>query len=304
MGVRALAGNDEVAVGVKEGVLPRRGAGLRRGHAGRGRRGRRGGRCDVRRRGRPRVGRRQFGRRRQRRYRGGRRQRGWCGRLERAWRCGCCGRHGRYRRRDRTWRRGGAAGTGGIAGAIGRGGAGGAAGTGGRGGTSGIGGTSGTGGTSPTFPYRVPCPAAPPTGACSVEWLTCAYPDQTCACDGSAWHCLDCPSVRPTASTTCPTAISSALADGGTGPLTKVPLNCNYGSSTCSCDVWAGTWGCGVCPASAPSTNTSCGNSSFSCFYADRTCLCSGGLWGCQTIRLPAVFEWLPRRCAGDLSVS
>jgi len=139
----------------------------------------------------------------------------------------------------------------------------GAAGSGGSAGVAGAG-AAGTGQVGVgTF---LDCPAAPPSGACSLEFMNCAYPDAntTCRCTTGAWNCVACP----------PAAAPGVGSNGGT---------CRYGNLTCS------HWGCGVCPAAHPSEGAVCGNSMFKCAYGGDVCLCGGNIdgWRCTTLSCP-----------------
>ncbi len=126
----------------------------------------------------------------------------------------------------------------------GRGNAAGAGVAGGRGGTAVGGGTAagggagtGSGGTAVVgIGTLIDCPASPPSGACSVDFMTCSYPDTSCRCGGGSWDCQACPS-SPGA--------------------TNIGSTCTYGNVTCS------TFGCGICPAAHPTAGAACGNSQF-----------------------------------------
>ena len=173
-------------------------------------------------------------------------------------------------------------GTGGVAGTQTSGGTGGAAAAdcpaaGGAAGTDSAGGTSGG--------VLVECPSSPPSGCCSVENLSCAYPTESCVCDGRSWKCYACPATRPTTSSQ------------GTETLTdpRLWMTCQYGDVTCSypSNLSSGSnvsiygrneWTCGVCPASRPSNGAACGNTTFECRYGTDTCHCGGGEgWKCAT---------------------
>ena len=193
----------------------------------------------------------------------------------------------------------GRGGTGGIA-AGGRGGAGGAAGTGaggdsatagsgagemaGAGGSAaanaagaGGGGAAGTGSGGTSGGVLVACPTSPPSGACAIEYLTCAYPTGTSVCSNGVWTWFACPATRPTSTT-------------GAVPLPdpRLWMTCQYENVTCSYPRWdqygygGPGWGCGVCPAGRPTDGTACGNTVFECRYGIDTCACgtSGG-WKC-----------------------
>jgi hypothetical protein len=124
----------------------------------------------------------------------------------------------------------------------------------------------------------VPCPADPPTGACSIAGFACPYSTQSCTCTDGSWACQPCPATQPPTGTTCP-----ALADG----YTPAAFRCGYGNVTCSCvpnsnDVSdPPTWACGVCPVSAPDPGQACGNTPLACAYADQQCSCDTGKWMC-----------------------
>jgi hypothetical protein len=153
---------------------------------------------------------------------------------------------------------GGASGSGNTAGAAGGSGSSGAAGA-GAAGTTGAAGTGQVGvGT------LIACPASPPTGACSVEFMSCAYPDSNsnCRCLGGSWSCTAC---SPTAQ------------------VTRTAALCRYGNVTCS------QFGCGVCPAAHPTAGAVCGNTRFKCEYGSDVCFCGGNDgWKCTTLSCPA----------------
>ena len=94
----------------------------------------------------------------------------------------------------------------------------------------------------------VPCPAEPPTGACSIEGFDCPYSTQGCTCTNGSWDCRPCPATQPATGTTCP-----AQADG----YSPAAFSCGYGNVTCSCVPNPNdgsdppTWACGVCPVPA-----------------------------------------------------
>jgi hypothetical protein len=96
-------------------------------------------------------------------------------------------------------------------------------------GTGGIGGSSGTAGAGGSgqvgIGTLIDCPASPPSGACSVEYMNCEYPNTSCRCTSKAWTCNACPATAQTTT-------------GG--------AMCRYGNLTCS------SWGCGVCPDAHP----------------------------------------------------
>jgi hypothetical protein len=132
---------------------------------------------------------------------------------------------------------------------------------GGGGGTSGAGGgAAGTGQVG--VGTLVACPASPPSGTCSIEFMNCEYPDQSCRCTGGSWSCTACPAT--------PQATSQ-------GAL------CRNGNLTCS------EWGCGVCPDAHPTEGAACGNSMFKCQYGGDVCLCGGNVdgWRCATLSCP-----------------
>jgi hypothetical protein len=146
------------------------------------------------------------------------------------------------------------------------------------------GGAAGTeaGGTSGGV--LVDCPSSPPSGCCSIENLSCAYPTESCVCDGRAWKCYACPATRPTS----PSEGVETLTD------LRLWMTCQYGDVTCSYPTarygsiydpyGANQWSCGVCPASQPDDGTACGNTTFECRYGVDTCLCGGSAgWKCAT---------------------
>jgi hypothetical protein len=110
----------------------------------------------------------------------------------------------------------------------------------------------------------IACPASPPSGACSVEYMDCEYPNMntTCRCTSKEWSCSGCPP-----------------AAGAIG----APALCRYGNLTCS------SWGCGVCPDAHPTEGAVCGNSKFKCAYGNDVCLCGGNVdgWRCSTLSCP-----------------
>ena len=124
----------------------------------------------------------------------------------------------------------------------------------------------------------VPCPAEPPTGACSIEGFDCPYSTQGCTCTNGSWDCRPCPATQPATGTTCP-----AQADG----YSPAAFSCGYGNVTCSCVPNPNdgsdppTWACGVCPVSAPDPGQACGNTPLACAYADQQCNCDRGTWMC-----------------------
>lgn len=154
----------------------------------------------------------------------------------------------------------------------GRGNAAGAAVAGGRGGSSAGGGAgtaagggagTGSGGTAVVgIGTLIDCPASPPSGACSVNFMNCAYPTTSCRCSSGTWSCQSCPS-SPEA-----TNIGSA---------------CAYGNVTCS------TFGCGICPDAHPTAGAACGNTTFKCLYGEDVCFCGGNLdgWKCAALSCP-----------------
>jgi hypothetical protein len=109
----------------------------------------------------------------------------------------------------------------------------------------------------------IACPASPPSGTCSVEWMNCAYPDTSCRCMGGVWSCSGCP--------------ASPQATTGTGAM------CRYGNLTCS------QWGCGACPDAHPTEGAVCGNAKFKCQYGNDACLCGGDVdgWRCSSLSCP-----------------
>jgi hypothetical protein len=150
----------------------------------------------------------------------------------------------------------------------------------GCGGTSGTAGTSGSGGTTAADPRLVACPPSPPTGCCSTEILSCAYPTKSCVCDKGTWSCLDCPATQPQGSDPQPIPTDIRLA-----------FECRYGDVTCS---WptnslkqydSSVWRCGVCPTDRPTTGAVCGNTGFECRYGGDSCQCDAksGTWQCAT---------------------
>jgi hypothetical protein len=124
------------------------------------------------------------------------------------------------------------------------------------------------------------CPGDAPSGSCPAEGMTCEYPTQSCQCIGGDWSCIACPAAQPDATTSlCPLLVGTSI----------VPLACTYGALTCTCvdELGPPKWRCGACPASAPAQGAACGNSSFSCAYADQSCTCSGGTWMCSPTTCP-----------------
>ena len=109
----------------------------------------------------------------------------------------------------------------------------------------------------------IDCPASPPSGACSVEYMNCEYPSTSCRCMSKSWSCTACP--------------GSPQATPGIGS------KCSYGSLTCS------QWGCGVCPDAHPTEGAVCGNSKFKCQYGTDVCLCGGDVdgWRCASLSCP-----------------
>ena len=146
----------------------------------------------------------------------------------------------------------------------GRGNAAGAGVAGGRGGTSAGGGAgTGTGGTAVVgIGTLIDCPASPPSGACSVNFMSCAYPGTSCDCNSGTWSCTGCP------------ATAQATTSGAL---------CSYGNVTCS------MWGCGVCPDTHPTAGAACGNTTFKCLYGEDVCFCGGNLdgWKCAALSCP-----------------
>ena len=150
------------------------------------------------------------------------------------------------------------------------------------GGDGGVAGRGGTGGGAIITGVLIDCPASPPSGCCSVENLSCAYPTQSCVCGNGAWKCYACPATRP------------ATPSEGVETLTDLRLwmTCQYGNVTCSYpttsdpfDVYrADQWGCGVCPGTRPDDGTACGNTAFECRYGADTCQCGGTAgWKCAS---------------------
>jgi hypothetical protein len=139
----------------------------------------------------------------------------------------------------------------------------GTAGAAGNGGSSGFAG-AGTAGTGQVgIGTLIACPATPPTGACSVEFMNCTYPDSNsnCRCTSGSWSCSGCAST-PQATT------------GG--------AVCRTGNVTCS------QFGCGVCPDAHPTAGGACGNTTFKCAYGNDVCLCGGNDgWKCTTLSCP-----------------
>ena len=181
---------------------------------------------------------------------------------------------------------GGMAGTTGAAGAD-AGGSSGAAGAGiggdgtGAGGTAG--GAAGSGAAGTAGGILLACPSSRPNGACTIDGLSCAYPTGSCLCVGGAWSCIACPPARPENG-----AVFSASGD------LRMFFSCAYGSVTCSSPsgfshlggnyaYWSNAWACGVCPATHPTSGTTCGNTDFECRYGDDTCQCAYSSWSCVT---------------------
>jgi len=110
----------------------------------------------------------------------------------------------------------------------------------------------------------IACPASPPSGACAVERMNCAYADTSCRCMGGSWSCSGCPG-------------SPQATGAGTGTM------CRYGNLTCS------QWGCGVCPDAHPTDGAVCGNTKFKCLYGNDACLCGGDVdgWRCTSLSCP-----------------
>ena len=110
----------------------------------------------------------------------------------------------------------------------------------------------------------IACPASPPSGACAVERMNCAYADTSCRCMGGSWSCSGCPG-------------SPQATGAGTGTM------CRYGNLTCS------QWGCGVCPDAHPAEGAVCGNTKFKCLYGNDACLCGGDVdgWRCTSLSCP-----------------
>jgi len=127
--------------------------------------------------------------------------------------------------------------------------------------------------------FVLECPASPPSGCCSDESLSCAYPTKSCVCSRGAWSCMDCPATRP--------------PDGAPTPDDRrIWMRCKYDDVTCSYPagmlfgtnvVYMSTsWVCGVCPPDKPATGEACGNTGFECGYGAETCHCGGTTgWRC-----------------------
>jgi len=144
---------------------------------------------------------------------------------------------------------GAAAGTGGVAGA---------------GGSTGAAGSGAAGAGQDGIGTLIACPASPPSGACAVERMNCAYADTSCRCMGGSWSCSGCPG-------------SPQATGAGTGTM------CRYGNITCS------QWGCGACPDAHPTEGAVCGNTKFKCLYGNDACLCGGDVdgWRCTSLSCP-----------------
>jgi hypothetical protein len=122
------------------------------------------------------------------------------------------------------------------------------------------------------------CPASPPSGACTVEYLSCAYPTQSCLCDGGAWKCFACPAKRPDLDA----EFNVATVDR------RLSFACVYCGLTCTFPTLrasqkSDSWTCGVCPASRPEPGAACGNTQYQCRYGQDTCQCHGDGWSCVT---------------------
>jgi hypothetical protein len=170
----------------------------------------------------------------------------------------------------------GTAGTSGVAGATG-----GVAGT--TGGAAGASDASprdaGTPSDAPFGGFVLECPASPPSGSCSDESLSCAYPTKSCVCSRGTWSCRDCPATRP--------------SDGAPTPDDRrMWMRCKYDNVTCSyptgmvfgasVEYRITSWACGVCPPDKPGTGEACGNTAFECSYGAETCHCGGTTgWRC-----------------------
>jgi hypothetical protein len=125
------------------------------------------------------------------------------------------------------------------------------------------------------------CPDSPPSGCCAIEGLACAYPTESCICDGGAWTCLACPTMQPT-----------GWVDNHDDE--RLFWSCRYGNVTCTSPAGTTTftygtaWGCGVCPPAEPTQRSACGNVNFECSYGADTCRCSGGNAGTWTCAAPS----------------
>ena len=151
---------------------------------------------------------------------------------------------------------------------------------GGRGSAGGTPGTSAIGGSSGGL--LVTCPSGPPSGACTVDGLSCAYPTGSCLCDGGTWRCLACPQARP--------ENASGFSLDGELYDARLFFGCSYGNITCSSpsgffsgEFMSTAWACGACPATRPTAGNACGNTTFECQYGDETCRCSSQTWSCTT---------------------
>jgi hypothetical protein len=124
-------------------------------------------------------------------------------------------------------------------------------------------------------PALVACPASRPDGACSIEKLSCTYPNGSCWCDRGNWTCIACPESQPTTA--------------GIPCDINVSMACRYGEVTCSCPALSGRGqGCGICPAAPPTSGSVCGNTTFECQYDANTCACGDdGRWQCATAACP-----------------